>query len=110
MRPIRPLLAAAAVALALTGCAFEEPPPQGQPAEPAPIPSDADIDDPCTAYAVALLDGLLNPLPVVDDATKNKAIAVTGEFQVRYDEIIAAQGIEAARAEYTDDITAACAE
>lgn len=110
MRPLRLLLVALTVSLALTGCGFEDPPPAGQQAEePAPVPSDADIDDPCTAYAVALLDGLLNPLPVVDEATRDKAIAVTGQFQVRYDEIIASQGIEAARAEYVDDITAACA-
>jgi hypothetical protein len=110
MRPIRLLLAAVTVALVLTGCGFDEPPPPpGLAAEPAPVPSDADIDDPCAAYAVALLDGLLNPLPEVDEATMLKAIAVTEQFQTRYDEVIAAQGVEAARAEYTDDILAACA-
>jgi len=111
MRPIRLLLAAATLSLALTGCGFEEPPPPAsQASEPAPVPSEADIDDPCTDYAVALLDGLLNPLPEVDDATRDKAIAVTGQFQARYDEIIGSRGVEAARAEYTDDIAAACAE
>ena len=109
MRPIRLLLAAGALSVALTGCSFEEPPPVETAEAPAPVPSDADIDDPCTAYAVALLDGLLNPLPEVDEATRAKAVSVADQFQVRYDEVIAAQGVEAARAEYADDIGAACA-
>lgn len=109
MRPIRLLLAASGLCLALTACGFEEPPPPGQDAEPAPVPSDADIEDPCTARAVALLDGLLNPLPSADEQTAAKAGLVADEFQVRYDQVIAAQGIEAARAQYTDDIAGACA-
>ena len=103
MRLICLLLAATA----LTGCSFEEPPAAGAPSV-APIPSDFTHEDPCTAYAVTVLDGLLNGLPSVSPETAVRANEIVQEFVTRYDAIITEKGIEAARVEYADDIEAAC--
>lgn len=106
MRPPRLLLAAVAVA-ALAACSFEEPPTPAV-ATPAPAVSPAEVTDPCADYALTLLDGQLNGLPEVDEPSRERAGRVADEFQVRYDEVITASGIEAARARYLEEITAAC--
>lgn len=94
-------------ATVLTGCGFEDPPPAAAPSV-APIPSDFTHPDPCTAYAVTTLDGLLNGLPSVSPETAVRANEIVQEFVARYDAVITEKGIEAARAEYADDIEAAC--
>lgn len=106
MRPTRFLLAAAALA-ALAGCSFEEPPTPAA-ATPAPAVAPAEVQDPCAHYAITLLDGQLNGLPAVDEPTRERAGRVADEFQVRYDEVIAAAGVAAARTRYVEEITAAC--
>lgn len=93
-------------ALVLTGCGFEEPPAVGGGTAPAVAP--AHVDDPCTNIVLTLLDGQLNGLPTADPATFDKAGRVADAFQVRYDEVIASSGIDAARATYAADIEAAC--
>lgn len=94
-------------AIVLTGCGFEDPPPAAAPSV-APVPGDFTHEDGCTAYAVTVLDGLLNGLPSVDPETAVRANGIVEDFVSRYDAVIAAEGIEAARAEYVDDIQAAC--
>ena len=101
------LLSLILLATVLTGCGFEEPPPAAAPSV-APIPSDFTHPDPCTAYAVTTLDGLLNGLPSVSPETAVRANEIVQEFVARYDAVITEKGIEAARAEYADDIEAAC--
>ena len=101
------LLSLIVLAAALTGCGFEDPPSASTPSV-APIPSDFTHQDPCTAYAVVTLDGLLNGLPSVSPETAVKANTVVQQFVARYDAVITEKGIEAARAEYADDIEAAC--
>jgi hypothetical protein len=101
------LLCLLLAATALTGCGFEDPPSAAAPSV-APIPSDFTHQDPCTAYAVVTLDGLLNGLPSVSPETAVKANEVVQQFVQQYDAVITSQGIEAARAEYADDIEAAC--
>lgn len=109
MSLLRPLLLAAAAAV-LAGCGFEEPPPPSVAGSSAPAPvSPPQVQDPCASYALTLLDGQLQGLPSVDPATSDRAGRVADEFQARYDEVIVASGIEAARAQYTDEITTACA-
>lgn len=108
MRLPRLLLLAAAVA-AVVGCSFEEPPrPVASTPAPAVTPAQVQVQDPCTSYVLTLLDGQLNGLPTVDEPTRDRAGRVADEFQVRYDEVIAASGIAAARERYTGEITAAC--
>lgn len=101
------LLSLIVLAAALTGCGFEDPPSAATPSV-APVPSDFTHPDPCTAYAVVTLDGLLNGLPSVPPETATKANAIVKDFVARYDAVITEKGIEAARAEYADDIEAAC--
>ncbi len=97
------------LALALTGCGFEQPPPPAADAAgSAPAVAPAQVDDVCTDIVLTLLDGQLVPLPSADAATFDKARAVTEQFQPRYDQVIASSGVEAARAQYADDIQAAC--
>ncbi len=97
-----------AAALALAGCGFEDPPQRADTVVSAPAVAPADVDDPCTAIVLSLLDGQLVPLPSADGATYDKAGAVADEFQQRYDEVIAASGVEAARAKYAADVQKAC--
>ena len=106
-----PLLLAVGTSLVLAGCGFEEPPSV---AGPTPLPSGpvvppAQVADPCTAVALSLLDGQLGGLPSADPAATDKGGRVADAFQARYDAVIASTGVEAARAQYTDEISAACA-
>jgi hypothetical protein len=106
-----PLLLAAIV---LTGCGFEEPPsatsqPAPDPSLPA-VPPAAGITDPCTAFALSLLDGQLDVLPSATPEQAERGAAVANAFQARYDEVIAASGVEAARERYAEEIAAACTE
>lgn len=97
------------LALALAGCGFEEPPaPAADPVVSTPAVAPAQVDDPCTDIVLTLLDGQLDGLPSADPATFDKAGKVADQFQVRYDAVITSSGIEAARAQYTADIQAAC--
>ena len=101
-------------ALLLTGCGFEEPPPPApdpvaEPVISAPAVAPAQVDDPCTDVALTLLDGQLNGVPSADPAILQKAEKVVEQFVARYDAVIVSAGVEAARAQYTDEIRAACA-
>jgi hypothetical protein len=106
-----PLLLAA---LVLTGCGFEEPPPSSSRSAPNPslpaVPPATGVTDPCTAFALSLLDGQLDVLPSASPEQAEKGAAVADEFQARYDEVIAASGVEAARERYAEEVAAACAE
>jgi hypothetical protein len=104
---MRTLLTCTAATLVLTGCGFDDPPATEAESVVQTI-APAQADDPCTAVALSLLDGLLLPLPSADPASGEKGGRVAEQFQVRYDEVIAASGVEAARAQYADDIEAAC--
>lgn len=95
-------------ALALSGCAFEEPPTPVGAAVEAPAPSPPPVTDPCTDIALTLLDGQLNGLPSADPASFDKAGRVADAFQARYDAVIASSGVAAARTQYTEEVTAAC--
>jgi hypothetical protein len=101
-------------AIVLTGCGFEEPPPGTSQPAPNPslpaVPPAAGVTDPCTAFALSLLDGQLEELPSASPEEAEKGANVADEFQARYDEVIAASGVEAARERYAGDIAAACAE
>ena len=108
-----PLLLAVGTSVVLSGCGFEDPPPPVA-ASPLPVLSGpavppAQVDDPCTAVALTLLDGQLGGLPSADPAALDKGGRVADQFQVRYDAVIASTGVEAARAQYTAEISAACA-
>jgi hypothetical protein len=104
---MRTLLLCTAAALVLTGCGFDEPPaPDAVVSAPAVAP--AEVDDPCTAVVLSLLDGQLVALPSADGATYDKAGKVADLFQQRYDAVIAATGVEAARAQYAGEISTAC--
>ena len=94
------------LALALTGCGFDEPPPPSSGVLTAPSP--APVDDPCTDVALTLLDGQLNGLPSADPVTFDKANAVVAQFVERYDAVIASAGVPAARAQYAAEVEAAC--
>jgi len=106
------------VVLALSGCAFEEPPApsSGSAAPVAPVapvvtqaPGPAPVGDPCTDLALTLLDGQLNGVPSADPETAVKANAVVEQFVARYDQVIVSSGVEAARAQFSDEVQAACA-
>jgi hypothetical protein len=111
MRSARLLL----LPLLLTACSFDEPPPpapaaqQSLPGPSAPAVPPAQIEDPCTNIAITLLDGQLNGLPTAPPEVFDKANAVVAQFVERYDAVIVSDGVEAARAEYVDEIAAACA-
>lgn len=109
---LAPLLIVATLALA--GCGFEDPPPSASQPAPNPslpaVPPATGVDDPCTAFALSLLDGQLDGLPSASPEQAEKGAAVADEFQARYDEVIAASGVEAARERYAEQIAAACAE
>lgn len=101
------LLLTAAV---LAGCGFEEPPaPVADAVVSNPAVAPAQVDDPCTDVALTLLDGQLNGLPSADPVTFEKAERIVEQFVARYDAVIASAGVEAARAQYADEIQAACA-
>ena len=103
------------VVLALSGCAFEEPPApsSGSAAPVAPVvtqaPVPAPVGDPCTDLALTLLDGQLNGVPSADPETAVKANAVVEQFVARYDEVIVSSGVAAARAQFGGEVQAACA-
>ena len=107
MRSARLLL----LAVLLTGCAFEEPPaPSAGVSEAPAVPASAEpVGDACTDIAITLLDGQLNGLPSAEPTAFDKANRVVAQFVQRYDAVIATAGVEAARAQYTDEIRAACA-
>lgn len=113
-----PSLAAMRLALLLltvllTGCGFDDPPAPARsapdPSAPAVAPAPG-VEDPCTAFALSLLDGQLDGLPSASPEQAEKGSAVADEFQLRYDEVITASGVEAARERYAEQIAAACAE
>lgn len=96
-------------ALALAGCGFEEPPaPSSGGAVTPPAVSPPTVTDPCTDIVLTLLDGQLNGLPSADPATFDKAGLIADQFQARYDAVIAGSGVEAARAQYAAEVSAAC--
>lgn len=112
------LLIAAAVALSLAGCSFEDPPAPtpgaggSQPAGgdvPAVPPPSGDLG-PCTAFALTLLDGQLNGLPSATPEEADKANKVVERFVARYDQVIVASGVPVARERYTQEVAAACGE
>lgn len=98
--------------LVLTGCGFEDPPaPAAAPTSSAeqPAPSPVPVGDSCTDVALTLLDGQLNGVPSAGPETLVKANKVVEQFVQRYDQVIVASGVPAARAEFADEVQAACA-
>lgn len=109
----------AAAALGLTGCGFDEPPPVSQAPATQQTPSGGDVPavpaptgslGPCTAVALTLLDGQLNGLPSASPEQTDKANKVVEQFVARYDEVIVASGVPAAREQYTSQVATACGE
>ena len=113
------LLAGLLAAITLPSCGFEEPPPTGQPPTAAPsedlsgtapaVPAPSGTLDPCTDFALTVLDGQLNGLPSVSPEQSDKANVVVTAFVERYDAVIVADGVAAARERYTSEVAAACA-
>lgn len=97
-------------ALVVSGCGFQEPPaPSSGAVATAAAVAPPVVTDPCTDIVLTLLDGQLNGLPSADPATFDKAGRVADHFQARYDAVIASAGVDAARAQYAAEVSAACA-
>lgn len=105
MRPLLLVLATATL-LPLAGCSFQDPPTTAPLQAPSPAPPEA--QDPCTQVALSLLDGQLEALPSADPEAMVRANAVVAEFVDRYDAVLVASGVPAARAALAGEVAAAC--
>ncbi len=97
-------------ALSVSGCGFQDTPTTATPpVVGSPAPAAGEPQDACTQIALSTLDGLLNGMPSGTPQDTVQANDVVAEFVVRYDQVITASGVPAARAQYAQEVGAACA-
>ncbi|MBC7374763.1 MAG: hypothetical protein H7323_12310 [Frankiales bacterium] len=67
-----------------------------------------EAQDPCTQVALTRLDGQLGEEPSAPPTALVRANEVVAEFVERYDKVLVASGVDAARAALAADVGAAC--
>lgn len=99
----------ATAALATAGCSVQDVPTAGS-TSPPPVAVSAvpEAQDPCTQVALTLLDGQMQGVPSADPATLVRANEVVAQFVARYDQVMVASGVPAARAALAPEVGAAC--
>lgn len=107
MTPSR-LLTAAGLAVLACSCSVEDSPPVAATTPAAAVSAAPEAQDPCTQLALSRLDGQLAEEPSAAPERSVRANEVVAQFVQRYDEVLVASGIAAARAEVAADVAAAC--
>lgn len=109
----------AVLALLAAGCSVQDTPTASSPGvgpsgvAPSGLASVApsrgpEAQDPCTQLALTRLDGLLGEEPSAPPEAVVRANEVVAEFVERYDKVLVASGVDAARAALAADVGAAC--
>ena len=95
--------------LLTAGCSVQDT-PTATPSGPASVaPSRGpEAQDPCTQLALTRLDGQLGEEPSAPPEAVVRANEVVAEFVERYDKVLVASGVDAARAALAADVGAAC--
>ena len=109
LTPLRVTALLVPAVLVTAGCSVQDVPTAGSVSPPPVVVSAVpEAQDPCTQVALTLLDGQLQGVPSADPASLVRANEVVAQFVVRYDQILVASGVPAARAALAPEVAAAC--
>ena len=97
----------AVLVLLAAGCSVQDTPTPSGLASVAPSRG-PEAQDPCTQLALTRLDGQLGEEPSAPPEAVVRANEVVAEFVERYDKVLVASGVDAARAALAADVGAAC--
>ena len=109
LAPLRVTALLVPAVLVTAGCSVQDVPTAGS-VSPSPVVVSAvpEAQDPCTQVALTLLDGQLQGVPSADPASLVRANEVVAQFVARYDRVMVASGVPAARAALAVEVAAAC--